>query len=305
MIYFDCADKDLDARVKQVCAPLFATVQFLRDGHHESTTSATVTFIRFEGRIYGVTCHHVLAAFYAAAIKQQKRIIPTLHTTPGINQIGWPTAFGGYQWGFQSCREFLKPTDLTDSEAGTLLDRKNADKPDIGIADLTDMWPLLQQFRAANAIDLDAWIEPDWSTAQSVWMAFGYPDDHKYRQDDKISAPMPRVSAQLVSAPSTDRTQFTLCSTLASAHGWGFSGLSGGPIVAAHTTEDRYAFVGITFEGSPSTKEALQSDESFVGKEDILLFGYYLSPDRFREWLTARSHSIEFPAQGTAMPVSS
>jgi hypothetical protein len=34
-------------------------------------------------------------------------------------------------------------------------DRKNADKPDIAIADFTEIWPSFSQIRGAEAIDLD------------------------------------------------------------------------------------------------------------------------------------------------------
>jgi hypothetical protein len=296
MSFIDCADAELDARIHRMCAPLFATEQFLKQGHDVSTTSATVTFVKFEGRIFGVTCHHVLSAFYAIAMRDQRRIIPTIHSGPAIHHIGQVTDHGGYRWAFQSCREFLKPADVDDSEAGVALDRRNSDKPDIAIAELTTLWSLLQNFRSAEAIDLDSWIEPDWSATQPVAMAFGYPDDHKYRAGDKIAAPMPRVSAELGNRPSADKPQFALCSTLPTAHGWGFSGLSGGPIVIADTIKDRYTVIGITFEGNPSAKEFKPTQESFLRAEDILLMGHYLSPDRFRDWLNRAQYPIEFPA---------
>jgi hypothetical protein len=206
MSFIDCADAELDARIHRMCAPLFATEQFLKQSHDVSTASATVTFVKFEGRIFGVTCHHVLSAFYAIAMREQRRIIPTIHSGPAIHHIGQVTDHGGYRWAFQSCREFLKPADVDDSEAGVALDRRNSDKPDIAIAELTTLWSLLQNFRSAEAIDLDSWIEPDWSATQPVAMAFGYPDDHKYRAGDRIyrrppapgigGAPQPTVGRQ-------------------------------------------------------------------------------------------------------------
>jgi hypothetical protein len=302
MSFLDCQDAELDSRVHRVCAPLFATDQFLAQGHDASTTGATLTFVKFEGRIYGVTCHHVLAAFYAIAIREQRRIIPTIHSGPCIQAIGEPTAHGGYRWGFQSCREFLTPAQIDDSEASDALDRKNADRPDIAIAELTAMWPLLQQFRAAEPIDLNAWTEPNWSAAQPVFMAFGFPTAHKYRVDDKVAAPMPRVGATLASeAPSADRPRFTLCSTLEAAHGWGLSGLSGGPVVMAHAARDRYTFVGITYEGSPIAKDPKQTEDSILRAEDLLLKAYYLSPDCFRDWLMERRYGIELPAEWTTV----
>ena len=117
---------------------------------------------------------------------------------------------------------------------------------------------------------------------------------HKFRVGDKVAAPMPRVSVELASsAPSAEKPKFTLCSTLDVDHGWGFSGLSGGPVLVAHIVDDRFSFVGITFEGAPSSKDLLDNAEAFVGKKDIVLMGYHITPQRFREWLSQRRYGVE------------
>jgi len=292
MVYINATDETIDTAVKRVCAPLFETDQFLKEGHDESTTSATTTFVKFESRVYAVTCHHVLSAFFKTAITEKRRVVPSIHSGRTVYQIGSWGSKGEYIWAFQSCREFPEVADVDDPEALDLLDRKNADKPDIAIADLTEIWPAFSELRGAEAIDLDSWVESDWSTAQPVWLAYGFPDNHKYRAGDKVSAPMPRVAAELASSPSDQKPTYTLCSTLTADHGWGFSGLSGGPVFIAHTTEDRYAFVGITFEGAPSTKELQDNAEAFVGKKDILLMGYHVTPERFREWLSLCKYGV-------------
>lgn len=295
MVYTDATDETIDGIVKRVCAPLFCNDRFLFDGHDESTTSATVTFIKFESRFYAVTCHHVLSAFYTAAVKKEGRLVPSIHTLHSIYQVGSFTGLNGqYRWSFQSCREFPDAREVDDCEAMAAWDRKNADKPDIAIADFTEVWPTFSQLRGADAIDLDSWQEPEWQKAQNVWMAYGFPDNHKYRKEDKVAAPMPRVSAELVSAPSSEKPSFMLCSTLTANHGWGFSGLSGGPVFVAHTEEDRYAFVGITYEGAPSSNELQKKAGAFVGGKDILLMGYHVTPRLFREWLAQRKYGVEF-----------
>lgn len=58
--------------------------------------------------------------------------------------------------------------------------------------------------------------------------------------------------------------------------------------------EDRYAFVGLTFEGAPSSKELEENPEAFVGKKDIVLMGYHVTPRLFREWLTQRKYEVKF-----------
>lgn len=293
MVYIDATDETIDGIVKRICAPLFCNDRFLFDGHDESTTSATVTFISSESHVYAVTCHHVLSAFYTVAVKTGRHLVPSIHSGRSINQLGFAGPNGQYRWSFQSCREFPDAREVNDPMAMAALDRKNADKPDIAIADFTEIWPAFSQIRGADAIDLDSWREPEWQTTQNVWMAYGFPDDHKYRKGDKVAAPMPRVSAELASAPSSEKPTYMLCSTLNANHGWGFSGLSGGPVFVAHT-DDRYAFVGITFEGAPSSKVLQENAEAFVGKKDILLMGYHVTPLLFREWLGQRRYGVEF-----------
>jgi hypothetical protein len=291
VVYIEATDGNIDQRVRQVCAPLFATGFALEKGHDESVTSATVTFFKFQSRMYAVTCHHVLSAFFKKAASEGYRISPSIHAGRVIHQFGSIGSHGAYRWAFQSCREFPTSETINDERALADLERRNADRSDIAIADLTGNWSIFRNAGAA-AIDLDSAIEPDWSATQPVWMAYGFPDGHKYRAGNKIAAPMPRVSAELVSGPTADRPQFTLCSTLTVEHGWGFSGLSGGPVLVAHTTEDRYAFVGITFAGNPSTKDLQANPEAFITKSDILLVGYYVGPKEFQRWLSQREFCV-------------
>ncbi|HEN3452955.1 TPA: hypothetical protein U5D89_000753 [Yersinia enterocolitica] len=294
MIYVDSTDDSIDGVVKRVCAPLFATTQFLQGGHNESTTSATVTFVQFESLVYAVTCHHVLSAFFTEAVRTGKRIAPAIHAGKTVRHFATYSPEGKYRWAFVSCRNFPLASDIDNTEALADLDRENAERPDIAIADVTEVWSAIKDNRGAEAINLDAWTEPDWSIAQPVWMAYGFPDDHKYLSSDKVAAPMPRVTVELAtSPPSLEKPTYILCSTLDAEHGWGFSGLSGGPVLVAHTSDNRYAYVGLTFEGSPSSKDPQQDPEAFVRKDDIILRGYHLTPNEFRSWLSQRKFGVE------------
>lgn len=296
MVHIIATDDTIDGLVKRVCAPLFATGLLLERGHDESATSATVTFVQYESRVYAVTCHHVLSAFFGEAVKTGRRIAPSIHSGKTIHQFGGFDAQGRYLWSFHSCRDFPAATDIGDDAALADLDRANAERPDIAIADLTELWPMFRATRGAEVINLDEWTEPDWSTAQSVWMAYGFPDEHKQRAGDKVAAPMPRVSARLESPlPSIEKPTYILCSTLETDHGWGFSGMSGGPVLVAHATDERFAFVGITFEGAPSSKDLLKSPEAFVGTNDIVLRGYHLAPRQFAAWLSQRKYGVALP----------
>ncbi|QDG69445.1 hypothetical protein [Janthinobacterium tructae] len=294
MIFIDAIDATIDQKVKSVCAPLFATGQFLQNGHNEATINATVTFVKFESRIYAVTCHHVLSAFLSQALKTGRRIAPSIHSGRSIHQFHAYGPQGQYRWTFNSCRDFPSNDNINDQRKLAELERRNLERPDIAIADLTDTWNTISTLRNADAINLNDWVEPDWSVIQPVWMAYGFPDGHKYQTDDKIAAPMPRIAVELASSiPSPDKPTYTLCSTLTSEHGWGFSGISGGPVLVAHATEDRYAYVGITYEGAPSAKSLEKNSETFIDEKDIVLKGYQLTPTIFREWLTQLKFGVE------------
>ncbi|AWH19207.1 hypothetical protein C1922_18755 [Stenotrophomonas sp. ZAC14D2_NAIMI4_7] len=297
MITIAATNEEIDRRVHRCCAPLFGTGILLSGGHDPSVTSATATFVKFESRIYVVTCHHVLSAFFSATVRGKRVIVPTLHCGNTIYPLATYASDGTYTSLFKSCREFPGAGDVDSDDALDALDRANADRPDIAIADITELWPMLRNLRDAEAIDLDAWVEPDWTTVQTTWIAFGFPDAHKYQAGDKVVAPMPRVSVSLATSfPTPEKPTYILCSTLESDHGWGFSGMSGGPVLVAHATDDTFAFVGITFEGAPSTKELSENSEAFVQKNDIVLKGYHLTPKQFGSWLSQVKYRVEHGA---------
>ncbi len=287
MARIDTTYDALDARVKSMCAPLFATGQFGLGGHTESSINATATFVKFEERIYAVTCHHVLAAFFAVSIKQNRRLVPSLHNGRTILHLGTYGQDGSFFWSFRSCRSFPSAEEIAhDDQVGMLArERSNAGLPDIAIADITAVWPGLVQQRNAEALDLDTWEQPDWSETQPVWVAFGFPDGHKYEQDGKLAAPMPKVRAKQETSSLDQREAFILCSTLGEEHGWGFSGMSGGPVFAPDKTKDCFYFAGITYEGSPGLRDSESDDQAFLNKADILLRGYVISPATFNHWL--------------------
>lgn len=299
MIYISSTNEDIDSRVHQFCAPLFGNDWLLLEGGHDtSVTSATTTFVKFESRIYAVTCHHVLSAFFSASVRNNRRIVPTLHFGRSIHHFGGFTRQGTYRWSFRSCRDFPRSEDVDDDEVLAALDRANMERPDIAIADVTDSWPSFSSSRNVEAIDLDTWTEPDWAVVQPTWLAFGFPDAHKYQSGNKLAAPMPRVAVNLdTDYPTRDKPTFILCSTLEADHGWGFSGMSGGPVLVAHTTDDRFAFVGVTFEGAPSTKDLQENAEAFFRMNDIVLKGYHLTPQQFSLWLSQLKYEVELPTR--------
>lgn len=295
MVYFEVTNDALDKCVAQLCAPLFASGQFLQGGHDESTTNATVTFVAWRGRVYALTCHHVIAGFFAESVTTNRQLVPSIHSGRVMQQLGFYLPSGDYRWAFQSCRKFPNSTEVDKPDVLDRLARQNAELPDIAIADITEMWPILVRHRSARVLNLDMWTQPDWSTTQPIWMAFGFPDTHKTQKEGKIEVPMPRVAVEVASLPTPERPQFRLVSTLEGDHGWRFSGLSGGPVFVVDRTRDLCAFVGIVNEGAPGSSAPQDNAETFIRGGDIVLSGYHVTPDTFGNWLQGLQYGVQFP----------
>ena len=244
--------------------PLFLQDHFLFDGHHDKTPNATATFVRYRGRVYACTCRHVSEAL----------------TEPGLVKGDHPTAalmFG---------KAVLNLSMFTAEGLRSVLRSPTGDiehHTDVAIAGLGHTWDLLCERKPKVAIDLDQWEPPPWGEVQFCHAA-GYADEHKSMQDDNVTAPMPLVTAEVTSKLSDDCREFTLSSSLTEPHGMYFSGLSGGPVLAAWG--DRFTPIGLVFEGYPS-KPGVAS--FWAGPNDILIRGVILTPTRFAAWLTNMS----------------
>lgn len=284
---------DLDKRVHAAIAPLFATDMALAKGHSDAALNATVTFVRRDRKIYAITCHHVLEAFRLEATLLKRPLAPSVHLGRRIFQF--KTHHGSaIRWTFRSCRAFTDFQILEDATALNRFNEKYASAPDIAIADVpSDTWQMFKAARPMEPIDLDAWIEPAWNRLQPMWAAYGFPNDHKYLAGDKVSAPMPRIILELQSSAPQQREDFVLCSPLEHEHGFGFSGISGGPVLAESEADQRFYFTGIVFEGMPSSVKPTGNTEAFLGPNDILLRGYLLSPERFDTWRAAAKYEVE------------
>lgn len=295
MIYINSKERELDATVHTFCAPLYGTGRWMVGGHTEASTSATATFIRHQGRVYAVTCHHVIDAFRVESIKSGRLLAPSLHLGNTIVQFSESTDRGVEKWSFRSCRDFASPEILECEERMNDFQRKNSKLPDIAIADITSKWSSISQTgRPLAALDLDEWVAPIWDDVQHVWLAYGFPTDHKTRDKNMVAAPMPRIASEIVSFPGDGKLEFTLCSSLEKEHQWGFSGVSGGPVFAPHKTEDKFAFVGVVFEGAPSCMKVERNTDAIIQPEDIYIMANYISPDIFKTWIDGPSYGVTF-----------
>jgi hypothetical protein len=262
--------------------PAWLQDYFLGTGHDESTNSATFTFIKRSGRIYAVTCGHVLDGLADEKVVPGARN-PTLalHLDHAALNLSYFVAVGK-----------IEHTVKAPEAEGTHRD------VDIAIARLSDnYWALLQEKKDKVPIDLDTWKEPAWDKV-SYCLAAGYPDEHKSRVEDdrlgKVSAPFACVCVEVASPLARSRPMITLSSQLEEHHGYFFSGMSGGPVYAIegdlNEAEDRDFFhVGIIFEGFPSSgrREVTDTDASaaFLTDSDLFFRALTLTPEIFDDWL--------------------
>lgn len=96
---------------------------------------------------------------------------------------------------------------------------------------------------------------------------------------------MASVEAEVASPLARNKRIIHLSSRLAEAHGYYFSGISGGALYAIEA--DGLVPMGIVFEGHPSSKKKTGEPESstFLDEYDIFVRGSTLTPEIFGEWL--------------------
>lgn len=261
------SDKEQEMRVEisQWCRlrsdPVFIGDYFLADGHSEQTINATATFVKFGGRYYACTCHHVQEIVDKQKVEGEHGRV-TLQIMAG--------------------KSVLNLSAFRADGLQTVLNRPEEDgyPIDLCIANISSHWQLLQREKGKKAIDLDGWHEPPWEKIE-MGAAAGYATHGKRRAGKFVETDMPLVIAESHSQLGPQTREFTMRSTLDEPHGIYFSGMSGGPIVGCW--DDKYLPIGFVFEGEPSSprKEA----SIYTGPNDIFIRGLLLTRDRFAGWL--------------------
>lgn len=248
----------------QNCEPLYLSDPFMCGGHDVEKANGTITFLRYCGEVYGVTCAHV----FHQQIANGKWL--TLHGIERyVYQLGSFTP-SGYQSNFRPLR--------SDSGFGG---------PDIAIAHLGKSIEQIHFPRKnKSAIDLDAWSSPSW-TEIYIPAAFGYPTEHKTQSDDYLQAPLVGVAANVTRRISEHDESFLLASSLPDENTYYFSGMSGGPVYHVPETGSEPILIGIVYEGSPGSSAEWEARDSqaFLTKNDIQIWAHTLTPMIFKQWL--------------------
>ena len=251
-------DRSRSKLINQTCAPLFIGDALLADGHTATTSSATATFVRFQGKTYAVTCRHVrkdasAVTGWSARLHAGVAVIPLANwSSAGLTSI------------------------LRDAADESGVDISLCRNPD-------HLFDVVSQAKPKTPIDLDTYEEPNWGEI-SFCLAAGFPDRIKTEQGGSVFSTMAEVVAEVTSNLLPSSETFVLHSNLGEPSPVGLSGMSGGPIFALRE-EGSPLPLGILFQGRPSGEVTDVPPGAFLTDADISIRGCLLSPTVFARWL--------------------
>ena len=276
-------DSAADSLARRQTDPLWIQHHFLATGHDETTPNATATFVKRRGRHYMVTCGHVVQIVRRRRDEDgERQLTMALHVNRGVLNLSSVGAEG---------------IVLSVRTPGAELHSRPAD---VALASLEpSYWEILSSRKSKTAIDLDSWQAPDWSAVRKC-LAVGYENEGKTtiqsEGSEMVATRLLNVVADVCSMPVDDTTGFELMSELDRAHGYAFSGMSGGAVYAiegsnrTEVEDDELFPVGIVYEGCPSTHRAREPDVEDVGRpifseRDVFIRALMLTPGIFDDWL--------------------
>jgi hypothetical protein len=249
------------------CEPLF--ISPIGDASHTAQKeNATLTYIRFRRRLYGVTCGHVFDCQFG-----ENAVL--------VNTLGVFGRGTNYQFSDKSRPNF----------AGRLISLRslNIHAQDIAIVHLPDNFQALHMdAKSKVAIDLDHWSEPDWTKIR-VPVAIGFPTEHKHETDKLVTVESVSAYAPLTDTLVHGVEKFVMHWTDKSNSGIRLSGMSGAPVFCTRS-DNTVTIIGIVYEGSPSTtadweRKRSGGDCEILSHEDIHIRAVSMSPNIFAAWI--------------------
>lgn len=258
------ADQERSRSMNKYCLPIFTGKDFVLDGRPPSNPSATATLVKFQDRLWVVTCDHV-----RKALEAKKGYGAHLSVDRLVIELGYYSETGKI----------------------SVLRQVNVDGKsiDISIAEIPNHYlALLSKNKEKSAIDLDKFEHPNWDNIEYC-IATGFPDKMKTVDGDLSSLQSPMVEVIVGLPDKSEKTSpfVTLFSELDKPSGYGLSGISGGPIFAL-TPQGSVVPVGITIEGHPSGEDSVsENGQSFMGAQDLFVRGLRLTPEIFAKWVDA------------------
>ncbi|MBK8276695.1 MAG: hypothetical protein IPP12_17975 [Nitrospira sp.] len=236
------------------CAPLFIIRHHVEMAPTADDLSATLTFIKFQGRTYGITCRHVVTSLRNRIKRSGSEFSHTFLIALTKHHV-------------VQDRFVVPPGDWVTPE------------PDIAIRELHPDFPA---YVGKVALDIEANPVPQLSKV-SFAVAVGFPD----RLKTQIPTPlgyqlaMPCVHAVAENHSKAGST-FSLFSELeATPNIRDLSGMSGGPIYWSNGTA--YGLLGITYESSPQ-------EGSISGSASVHIKGHVADRETIEKWASHVSH---------------
>lgn len=234
------------------CATLVVTQNVLTSANwpkmaqpDSALRNGTLTFVKSEGRTFGITCHHV--------VKHYRDVVAA---SGGEGSYSMRTMLNGF---YVVIDRFVQPENAYG-------------EPEIDVA-IREVREDFIAHLGKEALDLDVMLDPPDSMRHAL--AVGFPEKLKYHKIDdqpgyRVSMPQVEILAELPGRP--DR-RFTMFSELQKpAQDIDYSGMSGGPIY--WSTEESYGIVGIIYEGGPSSD-----------LNSIYVYGELATPEIIRGWI--------------------
>lgn len=238
------------------CTAIFICDSQIGIEPNRNNLNATLTFLEFGGKVYGITCKHV------ADICKKKEVskISTCFTTLTKGK-------------YFILNEFIcPPSEVFVYPA-----------PDIAIRQIHPDFP---QAIGKIPIKLEQNNIPALGTICHA-VAVGYPTSKKQRVDvqNGYRIEMPCVHALVeISSINECNSQLSLHSELEqTVQVKDFNGMSGGPVF--WSTEEKYGLLGITYEALLPNP----SENSLGGCPRIAIKAELVTPERFKNWL------LQFP----------
>jgi len=259
--------KGYEAQGNTHCEPVYLLPNRRGVTHSELSESATLTYVKYNGKHYAVSCAHVAEA-QEPGKKKGRLLLPTVW---GKNVRAFAFRAGS---GYPVAGEFKFPDKPRAQHSGL----------DIAIAKLSPEFVRSHlPDKEKVPLDLDHWERPDWTQLRTC-AALGYPNRAKSRSGDVIGAKLLFTILELQSTAMDDREEFTLVSTIPESAGTSLSGISGCAVYCL-LKDGRMAPIGIVYEGTPGDSSQPKAEGSFYRPQDFQVHAYALNPTVFARWL--------------------
>lgn len=237
------------------CAPLFIVETFEKTENgvlyptkpSENDRSATITFIEFESRVFGITCWHVISSYRSLLKAHSSDISHSMYLmTNGQNTV---------------IDRFVRP-------------QPPLAEPVLDIA-LREFNPDLLKAIGKTPIKLD--IAKKIPNTLNHAYAVGFPEKEKRKINTNTGHRIGMQSVEVLAEINTrPRSRFSLHSELSDPpQTTGLSGMSGGPIF--WTTKNDYGLLGIIYEGCINSK--------LTNQYSVNIFGEFADFHKLYDWI--------------------